>query len=309
MSTPPVSRSVPSPSKVRVDRRHFLLAGGALALFTACRSGSSSTAGTTTTTGAAGTGRSAVTSTSTAAGAGGATITSGATTTTGAGAALAALRPVDFEPLGTCALVPETTSGPFPLDEQFLRRDITEGYPGHPVRLGLRVVDASCRPVAGAAVEIWHADATGDYSAFADNGGGKDEGTGTTFLRGTQVADSDGIVEFLTIFPGWYSGRAVHIHLRVHVDEATVLTSQLYFDEDHTAAVHAGGAYADNGPPDTSIAADPIAGDPEEEGTLIHVRAAETSRGAGTLGLLNLGIDPGAVSTGGFQGGPPGGRP
>ena len=65
---------------------------------------------------------------------------------------------------------------------------------------------ATARPVAGAAVEVWHTDATGDYSAFADGGGGKDEAEGTTFLRGTQVADDDGIVEFATIYPGWYRG-------------------------------------------------------------------------------------------------------
>ena len=83
--------------------------------------------------------------------------------------------------------MPEKTAGPFPLDQQFDRRDVTEDLPGHPIRLGLRVVDKICAAVPGAAVEIWHADATGDYSAFTDNGGGKDEGAGTTFLRGTQI--------------------------------------------------------------------------------------------------------------------------
>jgi protocatechuate 3,4-dioxygenase beta subunit len=201
------------------------------------------------------------------------------------------------------------TAGPFPLDEQFVRRDITEGYPGHPLRLGLRVIDGSCQAMPGAAVELWHADATGDYSAFADGGGGKDEGPGTTFLRGTQVTGDDGIVEFLTIYPGWYRGRAVHIHLRVHVDDTTILTSQLFFDEDYTASVYAEAPYAENGLPDTTNAQDGIAGDPESEGTLVHLTAAEPTSGAGTLGLLNLGVDPAAVSQGGSQGLPsrPGG--
>lgn len=84
------------------------------------------------------------------------------------------------------------------------------------MRLGLRVVDAACEPIPDAAVEIWHCDTTGDYSAFPDNGGGKDAGSGTTFLRGTQTAGADGIVEFQTVYPGWYRGRAVHIHVRVH---------------------------------------------------------------------------------------------
>jgi protocatechuate 3,4-dioxygenase beta subunit len=205
--------------------------------------------------------------------------------------------------------MPEKTSGPFPLDEQFDRSDITEDYPGHPVRLGLRVLDESCAAVPGAKVEIWHTDATGDYSAYTDNGGGKDEGEGTTFLRGTQTADDDGIVEFLTIYPGWYSGRAVHIHLRVHLDDATVLTSQMFFDSDYTAEVFATGPYAEFGLPDTSNESDSIAGNTEAEGTLLHTSAGETARGAGTLALLNLGIDPTARSSAGAVGGPGGAPP
>lgn len=210
---------------------------------------------------------------------------------TSAPSAQSALTAADFDGLGTCLLIPEKTAGPFPLDQQFDRRDVTEGLPGHPMRLGLRVVDKTCAAVPGAAVEIWHADATGDYSAFTDNGGGKDEGAGTTFLRGTQTADANGIVEFVTVYPGWYSGRAVHIHLRVHLADATVLTSQMYFDADYTAGVYAAAPYAEFGLPGTPNSADRIAGNPQAEGTLLHLTAGETSLGTGTLGLLNLGID------------------
>jgi protocatechuate 3,4-dioxygenase beta subunit len=215
---------------------------------------------------------------------------------TAASTAASAFTAADFEALGTCALLPEKTAGPYPLDEQFDRRDITEGYPGHPLRLGLRVIDGRCVPIAGAVVELWHADATGDYSAFTDGGGGKDEGAGTTFLRGSQTAGADGIVEFLTVYPGWYRGRAVHIHLRVHLadgsGERTVLTSQMFFDEAYTAAVYASDPYAENGLPDTPNAADRIAGDPAGEGTLLVPVAGETGRGAGSVALLNLGVDP-----------------
>lgn len=204
--------------------------------------------------------------------------------------ALSTLTAAAFDGLGTCSLMPEKTAGPFPLDQQFDRSDITEGYPGHPMRLGLRVVDESCAAVPGATVEIWHTDATGDYSAFADNGGGKDEASGTTFLRGTQTADANGIVEFLTVYPGWYRGRAVHIHLRVHLADATVLTSQMFFDGDYTASVYSGAPYAEFGLPDTSNERDNIAGNTQAEGTLLHTSAGETARGAGTLALLNLGI-------------------
>ncbi len=213
----------------------------------------------------------------------------------------------DFQSLATCVLLPEKTAGPFPLEEQFTRRDITEDYAGHPVRLGLRVLDQACAAVPGALVEIWHADATGDYSAFVDNGGGKDEGEGTTFMRGTQSANDEGIVEFLTVFPGWYSGRTPHIHLRVHLGDTTVLTSQLFFDEGYAAGVYGSGVYAEFGQPDTTNASDNIAGDAAAQGTIVAMRAGDTSRGAGTIGLLNLSIDPNAVSSGGGAGGPGGG--
>jgi protocatechuate 3,4-dioxygenase beta subunit len=195
-----------------------------------------------------------------------------------------------FAGLAACMMTVEQMAGPFPLDEQFDRADITEGSPGHPLRLGLRVVDEACEPIAGATVEVWHADASGDYSAFVDGGGGKDEGPGTTFLRGTRTAGDDGIVDLTTIWPGWYTGRAVHIHVRVRVDGELVLTSQLYFDDDANAEVLATGAYAEFGPPDTTNATDGIAGDPATGGNLLVARAATTANGAGSLALANLGV-------------------
>jgi protocatechuate 3,4-dioxygenase beta subunit len=200
------------------------------------------------------------------------------------------LGPEDFTGLGVCSLLPEQMAGPFPLDEQLVRRDITEGVPGEPMRLGLRVVDPACEPVAGAAVEVWHCDASGDYSAFLDGGGGKDEGPGTTFLRGTQVSGADGIVEFLTIVPGWYPGRAVHVHLRVRQGDDLVLTSQLYFDPAHLARVRRRAPYRAFGAPDTSNTSDAIAGSPRRDGTLLHTRTVGTSAEPGTLALLNVGV-------------------
>jgi protocatechuate 3,4-dioxygenase beta subunit len=275
----------------RIDRRAFLTAGGAALLLAGC-SGDDTTATSSTgaSPGSAPNTAGAETTAATTAGTAAATRTPDTSSATTAG--LAALTAADFESIGTCQLLSEQTAGPFPLDEQFERRDITEGYAGHSMRLGLRVVDSSCAPIAGAAVEIWHCDATGDYSAFADGGGGKDDAEGTTFLRGTQLADADGIVEFHTLYPGWYSGRAVHIHLRVHVDDATVLTSQLYFDPDYTATVYAAEPYAEFGLPDTSNEDDGIAGDPAAEGTLLATSPGDTSAGSGTLGLLNLGVSP-----------------
>jgi protocatechuate 3,4-dioxygenase beta subunit len=307
----------------RLDRRTFLVASGIAAVAAACTSDEQATtdtaSGSTTSNTAASnsTASSTVSSDTTASSttassadpsstASPATDSTTPASTTVAEETSTALTVADFESLGTCTLLSEKTAGPFPLDEQFDRRDITEGYPGHPLRLGLRVVDASCAPVPGAVVEIWHTDATGDYSAFADGGGGKDEGKGTTFLRGSQTANDDGIVEFMSLYPGWYPGRAVHIHLRVHIGETTVLTSQLFFDDAYSAEIFTTGEYESNGQPSTLTANDSIAGDPEAEGSLLHLSAADTDNGAGTLALLNLGIDPTAVSNGG-GGGPRGG--
>ena len=219
--------------------------------------------------------------------------TTAATGTSAGPPAADVLTVADFAGLATCVLLPEQTPGPFPLDEQFDRSDITEGLAGRSMQLGFRVVDDTCSPVPGAAVEVWHCDATGDYSAFEDGGSGKDEGPGTTYLRGTQIADADGIVVFTSIVPGWYEGRAVHIHLRVRVDDATVLTSQVYFDPAHLEAAYAAAPYAERGLPDTSNADDGIAGDVATNGTLLATRDATSPDGrARTVALLNLGVDP-----------------
>lgn len=195
----------------------------------------------------------------------------------------------DFDGLGTCVLTPEQTAGPFPLDEQFVRTDITEGVQGTPLRLGFRVVDVvgdECGPAYPASVEVWHADATGDYSAFIDNGGGKDEAEGTTFLRGTQHVANDGIAQFETIYPGWYTGRAVHIHVRVRSGEQVILTSQVYFDPKVTEAVYASAPYAAFGLPDTSWDQDAIAGNPTTDGTALSLTRTDD----GVVGLINLSI-------------------
>jgi protocatechuate 3,4-dioxygenase beta subunit len=246
------------------SRREFLIAGAAVAVAAACRSNE----GSDTTDGSGPSSRSST------------------STTPGGAAGATSLAAADFDGLAICTLTPEQTAGPFPLDEQFVRRNITEGYAGHPMQLGFRVVDADCTPVPGAAVEVWHTDATGDYSAFADGGGGKDEAEDSTFLRGTQVADDLGIVEFATIYPGWYPGRTPHIHVRVNRDDETVLTSQVYFDEEDTERVYETDPYAEFGSPDTSWADDGIAGDPATEGTALSL----SPRGTGTQALLNLGV-------------------
>ncbi|MGH9936851.1 MAG: hypothetical protein ACREAM_11435 [Blastocatellia bacterium] len=142
-----------------------------------------------------------------------------------------------------CVVRPALTEGPYFVDERLNRSDIRSDpsnntvKAGAPLRLRInvsRVSGGACSPLAGALVDIWHCDALGAYSDIA-NGAGQPNTSGQKFLRGYQVTDSDGTVEFTTIYPGYYTGRTVHIHFKIRLfDGATrtfEFTSQLFFDD------------------------------------------------------------------------------
>src|SRR3954466_14475668 len=138
-----------------------------------------------------------------------------------------------------CVLSPELTEGPYYVDGEKLRRNITEGKPGLALQLDLKVVNAStCKVVKNAAVDIWHCDASGAYSGAVANN------PGTNFLRGVQKTNAKGIASFKTIYPGFYPGRAVHVHVKVHVGGNVVHTGQLFFPAAVTSAVYAKAPYA-----------------------------------------------------------------
>jgi protocatechuate 3,4-dioxygenase beta subunit len=129
-------------------------------------------------------------------------------------------------------LTPEQTEGPYYVEVDKLRRNITEGKAGVALTLWLSVVNAStCKPIKGAVVDIWHCDATGSYSGVRDT-------AEETFLRGLQKTNANGVATFQTIYPGWYRGRTVHIHLKVHLGGTVVHTGQLYFPDAVTDAVY-----------------------------------------------------------------------
>ncbi|WP_298492881.1 intradiol ring-cleavage dioxygenase [uncultured Maritimibacter sp.] len=128
-----------------------------------------------------------------------------------------------------CMVMPETTEGPYYFDPDLLCADITEDRAGSTLNLAIQVVDAACEPLANARVDLWHCDAEGNYSGYRQNAGG--DTRGETFLRGTQLTDTTGVVRFDTIYPGWYPGRTTHIHYKVFLDEATILTSQIFFPD------------------------------------------------------------------------------
>jgi protocatechuate 3,4-dioxygenase beta subunit len=166
----------------------------------------------------------------------------------------------------TCQLLAEQEEGPYRRGEQPHRRNLTEDRAGSALRLGLRLSAHRGEAVAGADVEIWHCDAEGRYSGFPPNnpGVGVDPSpqratyqADETFLRGRQTTDHTGQVEFRTIYPGWYPGRTVHVHLMMHT-RARTYTSQLYFPEDVTSAVFANDPYLSHGLPDTTHATDGI---------------------------------------------------
>lgn len=135
-----------------------------------------------------------------------------------------------------CTLMPQTTEGPYYLNADLVRRDIRDGRKGHPLLLRMQAVDTACRPLPGARVDVWHCDAQGIYSSFGGDSGqvsGKDE----VFLRGTQIADERGVVEFQTIYPGWYRGRTVHIHFKVWLNRREVMTGQVFFPDSVSDAI------------------------------------------------------------------------
>ena len=168
----------------------------------------------------------------------------------------------------TCVVRPEQTEGPYYVDTGLDRSDIREEREGVPLELTFNVSrvdqgDASaCGPLAGAVVDVWHCDALGEYSGVEDNAAGDFDTRGATFLRGFQVTDDNGVARFTTIYPGWYQGRAVHIHFTIRdsaeSEQGYEFTSQLYFDDALTDEVQSQGPYAEKGPRDLGNAEDGI---------------------------------------------------
>ena len=164
----------------------------------------------------------------------------------------------------SCVVVPELTEGPYYVDVNLERSDIRPNTgdgavsEGAPLELGWVVsqVDGDgCLPLEGAIVDVWHCDALGVYSGVQGS-------AGTDFLRGFQRTDASGAASFTTVYPGWYQGRAVHIHFKIRTDpdaEAGFeFTSQLFFDDTISQQVYASGVYASKGQPDQPNASDGI---------------------------------------------------
>ena len=191
-----------------------------------------------------------------------------------------------------CAVSPTETRGPYPdttgmiNNSAFFRRDITEGKPGIPLTLTLTVVNvnSACAAVSGLQVEIWQCDATGNYSEYSQPGF---NGTGQTFLRGVQTTDANGQVTFNTIYPGWYAGRATHIHVDAYRGGAIVKSTQIAFPETVSSAVYASGVYAAHGQnTQTTNANDNVFSD----GVTNELATVAGSSSGGYTAMLNVGV-------------------
>jgi protocatechuate 3,4-dioxygenase beta subunit len=212
--------------------------------------------------------------------------------------------PVTF----SCIATPQAVDGPYYFDAKMQRAEITEGHPGAPLRIRFVVMDvATCRPLSGARVDIWHARADGLYSGY--QGQGDDHAidtSGGTFMRGTQIADSQGEVSFRTVYPGWYEGRTAHIHFKVFTDEKNVLTGQMYFPDALSQYIFTNvNAYGRKTTRDTFNADDDLALTDKSHGGFCDIREQADHY----LATLILGVDraaPVLAQNFGGPGGPPG---
>jgi protocatechuate 3,4-dioxygenase beta subunit len=180
----------------------------------------------------------------------------------------------------SCVLTPEQTEGPYYIAKEKLRRNITDGRPGTPLTLRLAVVDAkTCRPIKGATVDIWHCDASGIYSGF---GAGR---SSRTFMRGIQRTNANGVATFKTVYPGWYQGRTVHIHVKVHVRGNVVHTGQLYFPDRVTDGAYRKAPYTNRPNRDVRNVDDMVFRNGGKRSLLSLSRS-----GAGYLGSIRMGV-------------------
>ena len=187
-----------------------------------------------------------------------------------------------------CDLTPRQTEGPYYFDVGQVRRDITEGKPGTPLIVELQLVEAgSCEPIRDAVVDIWHPDAAGQYSGYRGQGDNGADTSGETFLRGMQITDANGLVEFVTVYPGWYPGRTVHIHIKAYTDQRSFVTSQMYFPDDITDIIYLAEPYSVRGPRSTRNENDGIlTGDTTKRALLGQVR----QNGDGYVVSLTIGV-------------------
>jgi len=193
-----------------------------------------------------------------------------------------------------CTLAASQEEGPFYVALERIRSDIRLGRTGVPLRLKITVTDAStCRPLKGAAVDIWHADGLGAYSDESSQGT-----VGQTWLRGVQITDANGLVRFTTVYPGFYRGRAPHIHAKVHTGGSragthytgghVVHTGQFFFPEATSTQVYRTSPYTHDPNTRTRNAEDRVYTGQHGAGSVLRLSG---SAAAGLRGAITLAVD------------------
>jgi len=197
----------------------------------------------------------------------------------------------------TCVLTASLTEGPYFVDEKLNRSDIrtdpTTGVVSAGIPLSLtfnvsRVANSACTPLTGAYLDVWHCDAAGVYSDVS--------GSTRQFLRGYQITDVNGVAAFSTIYPGWYSGRAVHIHFKLRLFAGTTktyeFTSQFFFDDTLTDSAYTQSPYSSRPGRDTRNANDGIYNSlSTTDKAGLTLQTSKTSDGY--AGVINLGVNVG----------------
>ncbi len=200
----------------------------------------------------------------------------------------------DFKGAGAAGLTRGSVEGPYFICADALGgKDITGGRPGRPLTAALRVLSRSGAPVPGAIVDAWGCDARGYYSGHdvdpdsgaIPRGGRRIPDLPSRFLRGALMTDADGIAEFDTIYPGYYAGRPIHLHFKVHVGNKAFLTSQALFPEEWNERIMAMAPYSEPRSSTRTL----NGSDPPFIGNAGEFRIVE--RGPVLLALMNLGID------------------
>jgi protocatechuate 3,4-dioxygenase beta subunit len=218
--------------------------------------------------------------------------------------------------LPACIVRPELTEGPYFVDNQLDRSDIRvepsdgsvkEGVPFELI-FNVSQIGTDCAPLGGARVDVWHCDARGEYSGVTDNSFASST-VGQKFLRGYQLTDDGGVARFITVYPGWYSGRAVHIHFKIRTTTTTgdsyEFTSQFFLDDALSDQVFTRQPYASKGPRNVRNDSDNIYRSGGDQLLLDAVASGDGYAAAFAIGLDLSDAAVGAADSGGMGG--PGG--
>ncbi|MBV6477814.1 MAG: hypothetical protein HGGPFJEG_00558 [Ignavibacteria bacterium] len=169
--------------------------------------------------------------------------------------------PTHYKGSPVCWLTPQLTEGPYYFNANLNRSDVRYNtsnnffHDGIRLNMNITVIDYDCNPVPGVIVDIWHTNIDGVYSGYNQPGGNY---TGHNFMRGFQTTNQDGVASFITSYPGWYPGRATHVHFKVRLSSSTIITSQYCFLDSVNNAVYATPLYSGRGPNPTTNAMDSI---------------------------------------------------